>query len=272
MHRRLRSRAFTLIELLVVIAIIAILAAILFPVFARARESARQAACLSNGKQIGLALYMYLQDYDETMPPADYGAPVTQPPYTQFAWFSGAGGAVYYPPCCFDLLQAYEKNLQIHKCPSDTSGLPSQLPLGVNGSGERLQPLSYGLNRYFFFKPDDFKFSPAAGWTLSSIGVPANRVFIVESASVLGRELVGPSNLSLVNGGQPPLFRRHNEGAIYVYADGHAKWHKMPQSWDPKLPGGIPSSTWSSVPAVADTAPTSRYQQWFPWSQGEENW
>src|ERR1051326_2554031 len=60
---------FTLIELLVVIAIIAILAAILFPVFARAREQARRSACLSNMKQIGLGLAMYLQDYDQTFPP-----------------------------------------------------------------------------------------------------------------------------------------------------------------------------------------------------------
>ena len=61
--------AFTLIELLVVIAIIAILAAILFPVFAQARESARQSLCLSNGKQIGMAMLMYSQDYDERLPP-----------------------------------------------------------------------------------------------------------------------------------------------------------------------------------------------------------
>src|SRR5438093_13107743 len=68
-----KRRAFTLIELLVVIAIIAILAAILFPVFAQAREKARTATCSSNLKQIGIAVVMYAQDYDETYPPANYG-------------------------------------------------------------------------------------------------------------------------------------------------------------------------------------------------------
>src|SRR5690349_4121179 len=73
MHRKERiEKGFTLIELLVVIAIIAILAAILFPVFAQAREKARQTTCLSNTKQMGLGLMMYAQDYDETMTPAYY--------------------------------------------------------------------------------------------------------------------------------------------------------------------------------------------------------
>ena len=70
----MQRRAFTLIELLVVIAIIAILAAILFPVFAQAREKARQTACLSNTKQLALGVYMYAQDYDETLPVAGYNA------------------------------------------------------------------------------------------------------------------------------------------------------------------------------------------------------
>jgi prepilin-type N-terminal cleavage/methylation domain-containing protein/prepilin-type processing-associated H-X9-DG protein len=269
---RRAAAGFTLIELLVVIAVIAVLAAILFPAFAQARESARQTACLSNSKQIGIALSMYLQDYDEAFPPADYGGPVVQPPYTEFGWFSGAGGAVNYPPCCFDLLQPYEKNLTIHKCPSDGSGLPAQLPLGVNGAGRPLQPLSYALNRYFFYDISTSTFKPSAAYTLSAIETPASRLFIVESASVLGRELVGPGNLSLVKNGQPALFRRHRGGSTYIYADGHAKWRKMPANWDPSTPGGIASALWSKLPEAAANQPTSAYQQWFPWTGASESW
>ena len=95
-------RGFTLIELLVVIAIIAILAAILFPVFARAREKARQTSCLNNVKSLMLGNLMYAQDYDERLIPAAI-------PY-------GPSGWVYW----FQVLQPYLKNTQILKCPSDT--------------------------------------------------------------------------------------------------------------------------------------------------------
>lgn len=75
----MRRKGFTLIELLVVIAIIAILAAILFPVFAKAREKARQASCLSNIKQLSLGVVMYTEDYDQTYPPASYATTGTIP-------------------------------------------------------------------------------------------------------------------------------------------------------------------------------------------------
>src|SRR5688500_4426112 len=99
-----RKRAFTLIELLVVIAIIAILAAILFPVFAQAREKARQTSCLSNMKQTGLGLMMYTQDYDETTPPRNdavdnFGDPGVTPN------FLGS-------------IQPYTRNGKIYGCPS----------------------------------------------------------------------------------------------------------------------------------------------------------
>ena len=99
----MRRKGFTLIELLVVIAIIAILAAILFPVFARAREKARQSSCLSNVKQIGLAILAYVQDYDETYS-ALYYYPVN----------ATANNCVYW----FHKVTPYIKNVQLFKCPS----------------------------------------------------------------------------------------------------------------------------------------------------------
>src|SRR5215212_3362705 len=107
-----RRSGFTLIELLVVIAIIAILAAILFPVFAQAREKARQATCLSNCKQIGLASNMYVQDYDETFPGHDWPKGNGRFALPDGRAFEGHVGwaAQFYP---------YVKNQNVYVCPSD---------------------------------------------------------------------------------------------------------------------------------------------------------
>ena len=106
------SFAFTLIELLVVIAIIAILAAILFPVFAQAREKARQTSCLSNMKEIGLGMVQYVQDYDELNPTA----------YFHKAWNPASGGTALGYIHWSALLQPYIKSNQVWVCPSDTLG------------------------------------------------------------------------------------------------------------------------------------------------------
>jgi prepilin-type N-terminal cleavage/methylation domain-containing protein len=111
-HRR---AGFTLIELLVVIAIIAILAAILFPVFARAREKARQTSCLSNMKQCALSILMYVQDYDETFP----RVPNVADPYLNPKGPVEKQGWLYWA----QMIQPYVKSPQILACPSD-SGVP----------------------------------------------------------------------------------------------------------------------------------------------------
>jgi prepilin-type N-terminal cleavage/methylation domain-containing protein/prepilin-type processing-associated H-X9-DG protein len=111
----MRKRAFTLIELLVVIAIIAILAAILFPVFARAREAARKSSCSSNLKQIGLAFGMYRQDYDGWMPINTYDGSGNGGPTTCINEVTRTG----YRGWIGNQLHPYTKNLQIFKCPSD---------------------------------------------------------------------------------------------------------------------------------------------------------
>src|SRR5260370_24316875 len=111
LQRRTSGRGFTLIELLVVIAIIAILAAILFPVFAQARDSARQTTCLNNCKQLGTALQMYAQDYDEGLPSWPFG--------------SGAGKLFRTPlfqqcrySSCVPVMMPYIKNNVVFACPN----------------------------------------------------------------------------------------------------------------------------------------------------------
>ncbi len=122
-------RGFTLIELLVVIAIIAILAAILFPVFARAREKARQTSCLSNLKQIALGMQMYIQDYDERLP---------------YHYFRNSSGTIV--GSIITVIHPYIKNVQVWDCPSASR----KTSVNSDGSPAILGEMSYGWNHYIF--------------------------------------------------------------------------------------------------------------------------
>ena len=119
----MKRSGFTLIELLVVIAIIAILAAILFPVFARAREQARKTSCLSNMKQLGTGMMMYVQDHDETMPLTNYATNLTPTNMYTNEWQNS--------------VQPYLKNKQIFRCPSDTTPNMDEARPFDSGNGQR---------------------------------------------------------------------------------------------------------------------------------------
>ena len=197
---RLLRTAFTLIELLVVIAIIAILAAILFPVFAQAREKARQATCLSQAKQWGIASEMYKQDYDGTI----------------VAWGSKAVGAngkladIYWS----EMLQPYMKNRNIGVCPNDT-----------DPEARTKYFLSYCFNRNVQFGINN---NPASD---AQVRYPTTTIAIQEwqwqTGGYPGCDWVGPQSFykgyllsPLGKNGD----RRHNNGSNYVYFDGHAGW------------------------------------------------
>lgn len=195
----LRYRGFTLIELLVVIAIIAILAAILFPVFARARENARRTSCLSNTKQLGLAMMQYVQDYDERYPIGSYldGETATYP-----------DGAVRVNNWVVRLYP-YVKNTQVFNCPSDDKAWK-----GGNGA---TSDVSYGINTDFI--------PYGVAVSMASVDKVSQTIMMGDSE---GSVRYGFSATSYL-GASPTrwLSDRHLEGGNIVFADGHAKWFKM---------------------------------------------
>ncbi len=193
----MRSRGFTLIELLVVIAIIAILAAILFPVFARAREKARQTSCLSNVKQMGLAAVMYSQDYDE----------MTVPGY--IAW--GSSYTLWYG--MDGNLAPYSGNRQIFHCPN------SQGQAYTSRGGT-----DYGINYLVCAGTGTW------GIPMSQIAYPAETVLIADADWTRSTTDYHTSNSWRINNGRHPSYfipARHNEGANIAFVDGHAKWHTI---------------------------------------------
>jgi len=239
-----RKSAFTLIELLVVIAIIAILAAILFPVFAQAREKARAISCVSNLKQLGTSINMYVQDYDETFPMG-----------TDWNWNNN---------WCFTV-QPYVKSYQVFRCPDD-----GDTSMGVTWAGV---PVSYGANGAIYWNGsanvtvgvmamDQGPASPNGSWlgndviSLAAVGKPAETVQLSEKHNRDVRAEGGAGNLSW--GWTGPLFcgtfgwdwsaatdlpdgritnttlkfpvgrngavsSHHNDMANFTFVDGHAK-------------------------------------------------
>jgi len=208
-----RRRGFTLIELLVVIAIIAILAAILFPVFAKAREAARKTACINNLKQIGIAVMAYTQDYDETYPYDSFG-------------IGGNTAALANPGPALDVnhwpgrVQPYIKNTKIFQCPSSA---PTATPADQN--------MGYWSNGPVFISVS------GTGQPMAALTAPADIVMCFDDIGAQNRNQVvfrpywpavnnsavtdGGSLATLTNGAVRP--GPHNEMINVLFSDGHAK-------------------------------------------------
>ena len=229
-----RASAFTLVELLVVIAIIAILAAILFPVFARARENARRASCLSNLKQIGIGFMQYTQDYDENGPMTSMSGGMMS--MGAYSWTTST--------------QPYIKSVQVFRCPSDSA---------ARWSAPNLPPAappyttSYVFNSWF--APD--KVDPTTGAVngysnLARVQEPARSIILSEKADMTAGAMLATTDhfhpmywgtnseessammSGLVWDGANNVtaelaVTRHLEGFNNLYADGHAKWGRFEQ-------------------------------------------
>ena len=235
-NRFARSAGFTLIELLVVIAIIAILASILFPVFARARENARRTSCLSNMKQLGLAVLQYTQDYDERFVPQNIHTTgySTAPPYSR-------------PRGWADALYPYTKSLQVFQCPSERQG-PSEDPMDSVADPGSFS--DYAINE----RIADAGGNGAA--LASQIPRPSLTILLTDSVgatstatnegcivsvdcaavNINGKALM-PDTGGIAPNIPRPSEARHLGGHNVGFVDGHAKWYKNNEAPDLRRPG-----------------------------------
>ncbi len=225
-----RSKGFTLIEILVVIAIIAILAAILFPVFARARENARRSSCQSNLKQIGLAMMQYTQDFDETMPSI----------FNQNSNIRMPNGSIAPIAPWYQMIYPYMKNIQVLNCPSEksiiwTSGsFTGDIPYGYNFTSAWTQSCSPNCGVQLGY-PND-----GPGAKLSAIEDTSGTIMITDSKYyAISFRVILPAeefltDSALLTGGRcystgtgPEITRcirpRHLDTLGTLFVDGHVK-------------------------------------------------
>lgn len=222
-NNRSNFRGFTLIELLVVIAIIAILAAILFPVFQKVRENARRTACLSNEKQIGLAVIQYNQDFDEKFPCATAATLIFTPTATKTGYPNGWANMIY----------PYVKSTALYACPDDSA------------QGTKV---SYSMNYNIWNHTDGQGLDGGQG--LAQITSPASIVLLYEGGSrdktkgqvadpslplaVTNTNLAGNADWNTDNASQLATWHDNStsRAANYLAADGHAKYLRVSSvSW-----------------------------------------
>lgn len=262
------KKAFTLIELLVVIAIIAILAAILFPVFAQAKEAAKKTSCLSNNKQIATSLHIYAADADDTLCQTSWEQALTPNPNNP------AARQVHWTY----LMQPYIKNYDMFVCPSDPTPVTPKTPCtSIAQFGQYPQTCDWQAPKYSYIP--NYNLMPAHDWipsTMTIIPYPADTIMVAERRNKLDNGLVigqqkgvsgfNPSqpcnNWTFALSANPPAgtysyvidsnqakshlndatdkfdiirvkWDRHTEGANYSFADGHAKFKKLDQTLDP---------------------------------------
>jgi prepilin-type N-terminal cleavage/methylation domain-containing protein len=236
---RRTNKAFTLIELLVVIAIIAILAAILFPVFAQARSKARQTVCLSNLKQLGLASMMYVQDYDETFMMFRYQYP---------------DGTVYSSPIDGNRrwdwqLLPYVKNQQVYTCPSHYTDKSIS---------------TYAVNGHLVYANVSTT-DPPQGLAMAAVNLPAQVLLMLDGNTEGNDRIIGDgvenfnfqvyttTPLGSLNGvsglDNNRIMLNHNGGDNFNLADGHAKWYRTQTIYDlvQSLGHVVYPETWFSI-------------------------
>ena len=220
-------KGFTLIELLVVIAIIAILAAILFPVFAQAREKARQTSCLSNCKQLGTALMLYVDDYDETLPPSCcnyYAVPGYDATWPGFKFWTYDMN--WYGPAQWnswmDCIYPYVKNVSMYICPS---GKKTSAGYGINENLSQVASLGNNACLTEFSNTSEKVILSDVPINISEAGVEPYATMNNCAHAFCCYWYSSPTYIDMT---------RHNGGSNFVFCDGHAKYAKK-ADWVTKM-------------------------------------